>query len=88
MLNFLGFFSIYKNILSTVLLNNPEMFDGVYSSSYILSHIFLGDEVSVFYDPMIAKLVVWSEDRQSALKKTLSALKDYHVRSFFLNLFN
>ena len=38
-----------------------------------------GDEVSVHYDPMIAKLVVWAEDRQSALRRTISALKDYKV---------
>jgi 3-methylcrotonyl-CoA carboxylase alpha subunit len=28
-----------------------------------------GDEVSAFYDPMIAKLIVWDKDRQTALKK-------------------
>ncbi|KAF3827349.1 hypothetical protein GH733_002835 [Mirounga leonina] len=29
----------------------------------------IGDEVSVHYDPMIAKLVVWAADRQAALTK-------------------
>ncbi|XP_005102546.1 methylcrotonoyl-CoA carboxylase subunit alpha, mitochondrial [Aplysia californica] len=45
-----------------------------------------GDEVSVHYDPMIAKLVVWSDDRQSALKRTLAALKDYHVVGLSTNI--
>ena len=38
-----------------------------------------GDEVSVHYDPMIAKLVVWSEDRQSALQKLRYSMGDYKV---------
>lgn len=38
-----------------------------------------GDEVSVHYDPMIAKLVVWSEDRASALRRIRSCLSEYHV---------
>ena len=42
--------------------------------------ICAGDEVSVHYDPMIAKLVVWAEDRSAALRKTRSALKQYNVR--------
>uniref|UniRef100_A0A8C0H6S2 Methylcrotonyl-CoA carboxylase subunit 1 n=1 Tax=Chelonoidis abingdonii TaxID=106734 RepID=A0A8C0H6S2_CHEAB len=38
-----------------------------------------GDEVSVHYDPMIAKLVVWAEDRQAALKKLRYSLHQYNV---------
>ncbi|ESO97880.1 hypothetical protein LOTGIDRAFT_103911 [Lottia gigantea] len=45
-----------------------------------------GDEVSVFYDPMIAKLVVWSEDRQSALQRTIAALKQYQVVGLSTNI--
>jgi len=37
------------------------------------------DEVSVFYDPMIAKLIVWGEDRNSALQNTEHALNNFHV---------
>ncbi len=33
-----------------------------------------GDEVSVFYDPMIAKLIVWGEDRTEALSRLQNAL--------------
>lgn len=38
-----------------------------------------GDEVSVHYDPMIAKLVVWAADRQAALTKLRYSLRQYHV---------
>ena len=40
---------------------------------------FSGDEVSVHYDPMIAKLIVWSNDRTSALQKIRTSLKHYNV---------
>lgn len=38
-----------------------------------------GDEVSVYYDPMIAKLVVWAEDRTAALRRLRKALGEYQV---------
>lgn len=38
-----------------------------------------GDEVSVHYDPMIAKLVVWGKSRSQALDSLVSRLLDYHV---------
>ena len=46
---------------------------------FTLLHLLTGDEVSSFYDPMIAKLVVWSEDRTSALKKLRGSLQNYEV---------
>lgn len=38
-----------------------------------------GDEVSVHYDPMIAKLVVWGKSRTQALDSLVARLGDYHV---------
>jgi len=38
-----------------------------------------GDEVSVHYDPMIAKLVVWGQDRTDALMKMRAQLANYNV---------
>lgn len=44
-----------------------------------LSSYISGDEVSVHYDPMIAKLVVWAEDREAALRKLRYSLHQYNV---------
>ncbi|XP_063224610.1 methylcrotonoyl-CoA carboxylase subunit alpha, mitochondrial isoform X2 [Bacillus rossius redtenbacheri] len=38
-----------------------------------------GDEVSVHYDPMIAKLVVWGPDRAAALRRLRAQLLQCHV---------
>jgi 3-methylcrotonyl-CoA carboxylase alpha subunit len=35
-----------------------------------------GDEVSVFYDPMIAKLIVWGENRDEAARRMREALAE------------
>lgn len=45
-----------------------------------------GDEVSVHYDPMIAKLVVWAEDRQAALRKLRYSLHQYHIVGLSTNI--
>jgi 3-methylcrotonyl-CoA carboxylase alpha subunit len=34
-----------------------------------------GDEISIYYDPMISKLIVWGENRESALAVLLKSLK-------------
>ena len=43
------------------------------------SGVIQGGEVSVHYDPMIAKLIVSAEDRPAALKRMLAALRQYHI---------
>ncbi|MCB0713436.1 MAG: acetyl-CoA carboxylase biotin carboxylase subunit [Ignavibacteriae bacterium] len=43
------------------------------------SSIYPGMEVSLYYDPMIAKLVCWGEDRNAAIAQTLEALDNYHI---------
>lgn len=44
-----------------------------------------GDEVSVHYDPMIAKLVVWSETRTAAFAKLKNNLAAFNVRNLFIS---
>ncbi len=38
-----------------------------------------GDEISPFYDSMVAKLIVWGEDRGQALARLDAALRDTHI---------
>ncbi|KAJ7324728.1 hypothetical protein JRQ81_017748 [Phrynocephalus forsythii] len=45
-----------------------------------------GDEVSIHYDPMIAKLVVWAEDRQAALRKLRYCLQQYNIVGLSTNV--
>uniref|UniRef100_A0A669D1Y4 Methylcrotonyl-CoA carboxylase subunit n=1 Tax=Oreochromis niloticus TaxID=8128 RepID=A0A669D1Y4_ORENI len=45
-----------------------------------------GDEVSAHYDPMIAKLVVWGEDRSAALKKLRYCLRHHCVLGLNTNI--
>jgi propionyl-CoA carboxylase alpha chain len=38
-----------------------------------------GDEISMFYDPMIAKLCAWAPDRAGAIDAMAMALEDFHI---------
>jgi 3-methylcrotonyl-CoA carboxylase alpha subunit len=45
-----------------------------------------GDEISPWYDPMIAKLIVWDENRDRALDRLANALSEYEVVGLSTNL--
>jgi len=45
-----------------------------------------GDEVTIHYDPMIAKLVVWDRDRPAALRRLLAALERFEVAGVVTNV--
>src|SRR5574343_718753 len=45
-----------------------------------------GDEITPFYDPMIAKLLVWDEHRDAALARMRQALADYQVAGVTTNI--
>lgn len=47
--------------------------------------VLQGDEVSVFYDPMIAKLIVWDENRDRALSRLTRALSEYRISGMVTN---
>lgn len=38
-----------------------------------------GMEIPIYYDPMIAKLVVWGKDRETAILRTLEAIDNYQI---------
>ncbi len=45
-----------------------------------------GDAITVNYDPMIAKLIVWDQDRPAAARRLHAALRDYEVSGVQTNL--
>ncbi|MDB9969853.1 acetyl/propionyl/methylcrotonyl-CoA carboxylase subunit alpha [Porticoccaceae bacterium] len=50
------------------------------------SGVTQGDEISVFYDPMITKLVVWDIDRERALERLIQALSEYKIAGVTTNM--
>ena len=45
-----------------------------------------GDEVSIHYDPMIAKLIVWDKDRSSCLRRLEKALNETEIVGLTTNI--
>lgn len=43
------------------------------------SGIYAGWDVPIYYDPILAKLIVWGENREIACRRMLAALKDYVI---------
>ena len=42
--------------------------------------------MSVYYDPMLAKLIVWGESREAARRRALAALRDFAVLGIRTNI--
>ncbi len=45
-----------------------------------------GSEVTMYYDPLISKLVCWASDRERAIKLILRALSEYQVAGVISNI--
>ncbi|XP_004644618.1 methylcrotonoyl-CoA carboxylase subunit alpha, mitochondrial [Octodon degus] len=55
-------------------------------STRIETGVRQGDDVSIHYDPMIAKLVVWAADRQAALTKLRYSLHQFNIVGLHTNV--
>ncbi|WP_313808018.1 acetyl/propionyl/methylcrotonyl-CoA carboxylase subunit alpha [Sphingobium sp.] len=55
--------------------NPPETGDGVRVDDGVVE----GGEVSMFYDPMIAKLITWAPTRLEAIDKQIAALDQFEI---------
>jgi acetyl-CoA carboxylase biotin carboxylase subunit len=49
------------------------------------SGVYGGANVSLFYDPMVAKLIVWGVDRNQAIQRTQRALLEFRIRGIATN---
>ena len=50
------------------------------------SGVAAGSSVGVYYDPMLAKVITWGEDREQARKRMIQALNGYHIEGVFTNI--
>ncbi len=49
------------------------------------SHLYEGYEIPVFYDSLLAKLIVWDSDRPAALRRALRALDELVIEGVVTN---
>ncbi|MDC1310939.1 ATP-grasp domain-containing protein [Burkholderiales bacterium] len=59
---------------------------GVSSGVRVDTGVQIGDEVGVYYDPMISKIICWDVNRQAALAKMQTAIKDYQLAGLQTNV--
>ena len=50
------------------------------------SGVEAGSEISMYYDPMIAKLITWDSDREKAIGRMRSALDGFHIEGVQSNI--
>jgi len=63
-------------------LRQPMAADGI----RIDSGVRQGDRVTPWYDPMLAKLIVWARDRHTAISRLITALAGYQVAGITVNV--
>jgi acetyl-CoA carboxylase, biotin carboxylase subunit len=50
------------------------------------SHIYAGYDVPPYYDPLLAKLIVWADDRPSAISRMTRSLNEFEVNGIKTNI--
>ncbi len=50
------------------------------------SGVYPGAEVSIYYDPMIAKVICWGSDRAQAMRRMRRALAEYRAAGILTNI--
>ncbi len=63
--------------------------EGPHADGYVVrndSGVREGDEISMFYDPMIAKLCAWGPSREAAIDGMARALEDTHIHGVGHNI--
>lgn len=52
----------------------------------VQTNVFSGDTVATFYDPMIAKIIVWDANRKDAISRMKVALDNFHIDGIKTNI--
>jgi len=50
------------------------------------SGVNAGSTISVYYDPMLAKVISWGENREEARRRMVQALNGYHIEGISTNI--
>ena len=50
------------------------------------SGVYEGSEISIYYDPMISKVIAYGENREEAINKLRIALDEYYIRGVGHNI--
>ncbi|MGI8586191.1 MAG: acetyl-CoA carboxylase biotin carboxylase subunit [Chloroflexia bacterium] len=50
------------------------------------SALFPGGQVSIYYDPMVAKLICWGADREQAIRRMRRALAEFRIAGILTNI--
>ncbi|MEO3998265.1 acetyl/propionyl/methylcrotonyl-CoA carboxylase subunit alpha [Mesorhizobium sp. CAU 1732] len=81
----------YRNFLPSIgrlsRYQPPE--EGTYENGIVIRNdtgVFEGGDISMYYDPMIAKLCAWGATREDAIRAMSSALDDFEVEGIGHNL--
>lgn len=73
----IGFLKKYKE---------PVLFDEPAKKVRIDTGVEEGSEISIYYDPMIAKLITWCKDRKDAMKILDRAFDEYVIKGVTHNI--
>jgi propionyl-CoA carboxylase alpha chain len=73
----IGFLRKYKE---------PILYDEPLKRVRIDTGVEEGSEISMYYDPMIAKLVTWGKDRQEAMRILDRSIDEYVIKGVTHNL--
>jgi propionyl-CoA carboxylase alpha chain len=82
----------YRNFLPSIgrLIRYQPPAEGTFRSGRLVvrndAGVREGDEISMFYDPMIAKLCAWGETRESAVEGMAQALESFHIEGVGQNV--
>ncbi len=50
------------------------------------SGVLQGNQISLYYDPMISKLIAWGQNREQAIRRMVRALSEYQLSGIKTNL--